>query len=204
MDNHEIDYETAKKTGENALKAGYLTRPGDIVTCGPVNFSVKMVGEFMNEGVWPDPRDERTDMGAQRWLQEYTESLEKEGFEAECMIFYSTGRYAAYISFTGKNEMLGKYYARRHVSRLGAVADVILQVKAARARNFDAANKKLPFPEDQIFNMLWCAVKDSHRGRDRGEGYRWAFVTDILGVGSTTAKEVCRALGLDPNEYVKG
>lgn len=33
---------------------------------------------------------------------------------------------------------------------------------------------------------------------------RWAAVSDTFGLGSTYAKELCRAYGLDPDEKVSG
>lgn len=42
------------------------------------------------------------------------------------------------------------------------------------------------------------AVKSQHSGV-----YRWVWVSDHFGVGSTVAQALCREFGLDPDDMVK-
>lgn len=57
----------------------------------------------------------------------------------------------------------------------------------------------MPTP-DQLVER---AVKNA-RSHDCGESPRWVAVMDTFALGSTSAHEMCRAHGLDPDEKVPG
>ncbi|MFA5801258.1 MAG: hypothetical protein WC911_02150 [Thermoleophilia bacterium] len=48
--------------------------------------------------------------------------------------------------------------------------------------------------------LLWGAVHNA--GRKTKRGPRWAHVRNALGTGSTTAQELCREHGMDPDEEI--
>lgn len=49
----------------------------------------------------------------------------------------------------------------------------------------------------------WGVVRNAHRN-GRGRAPRWAWVKDATGMGSTSAKALCRRHDADPDEVVEG
>ncbi len=53
--------------------------------------------------------------------------------------------------------------------------------------------------------LLRRAIKNAKPVLKAGETVpRWAVITELLLVGSTTAKALCKRFGIDPDEYLTG
>jgi hypothetical protein len=68
---------------------------------------------------------------------------------------------------------------------------------ATHALRGDAAEQ----PTDE--RLLWGVVHNAGRLSPKKE-YRWAVVRDLCGIGSASAKALCRRFGLDPDEVIGG
>lgn len=57
---------------------------------------------------------------------------------------------------------------------------------------------------DRLRKLLWGMVHNctSHQYRKRQKHPRWVAVMDTCGTGSTTARELCREFGTNPDEMV--
>ncbi len=59
-------------------------------------------------------------------------------------------------------------------------------------------------PEGYTFAGLVERAVRNAKPKLNGESPRWVAVMDTFGTGSTTAIEICRAYGFDPNETIQG
>lgn len=57
--------------------------------------------------------------------------------------------------------------------------------------------------ERELKELKWRVVANAGR-MSRLENRRWAHVHDVVGLGSSKSKELCRAAGFDPDEMVGG
>lgn len=53
---------------------------------------------------------------------------------------------------------------------------------------------------EKLKRIAWGAVHNARRDRRGRLCERWVAVRDAIGVGSSTARDLCREFGLDPNE----